>query len=82
MKGIIFGPVQSRRLGSSLGIDLTPYKTCNLDCVYCECGRTTNLTDKRACFYKVGDVLKEIDDAVKRFVWRTHSSHNQRLGSS
>ena len=64
MKGIIFGPVQSRRLGSSLGIDLTPYKTCNLDCVYCECGRTTNLTDKRACFYKVGDVLKEIDDAV------------------
>ncbi|MDI9594477.1 MAG: radical SAM protein, partial [Atribacterota bacterium] len=40
----IFGPVQSRRLGMSLGINLTPYKTCSLDCAYCECGKTTDLT--------------------------------------
>jgi wyosine [tRNA(Phe)-imidazoG37] synthetase (radical SAM superfamily) len=40
----IFGPVPSRRLGSSLGVDLMPHKTCSLDCVYCECGRTTHLT--------------------------------------
>lgn len=40
----IFGPVLSRRLGLSLGIDLVPHKTCTLDCVYCECGKTTNLT--------------------------------------
>ncbi|MGC8777742.1 MAG: radical SAM protein [Candidatus Caldatribacteriaceae bacterium] len=43
----LFGPVWSRRLGRSLGINLTPYKTCNLDCVYCECGFTTILTVER-----------------------------------
>ncbi len=40
----IFGPVTSRRLGISLGIDLIPYKTCSLDCIYCECGRTSDST--------------------------------------
>jgi len=40
----IFGPVPSRRLGISLGVDLMPHKTCSLDCVYCECGKTTHLT--------------------------------------
>ena len=40
----IFGPVPSRRLGLSLGVDLMPHKTCSLDCVYCECGKTTHLT--------------------------------------
>lgn len=43
----IFGPVPSRRLGMSLGIDLVPYKVCSLDCVYCECGPTTKLTTER-----------------------------------
>ena len=37
----LFGPILSRRLGFSLGVDLVPSKVCNLDCVYCECGRTT-----------------------------------------
>jgi wyosine [tRNA(Phe)-imidazoG37] synthetase (radical SAM superfamily) len=39
----LFGPVYSRRLGRSLGVDLLPHKTCSLDCVYCECGPTTRL---------------------------------------
>jgi len=43
----LFGPVPSRRLGMSLGIDLVPYKVCSLDCVYCECGSTTKLTTGR-----------------------------------
>lgn len=43
----IFGPVPSRRLGQSLGLDIVPPKTCTLDCVYCECGRTTHLTVER-----------------------------------
>ncbi|MFC1886790.1 radical SAM protein, partial [Thermodesulfobacteriota bacterium] len=43
----IFGPVPSRRLGRSLGVDLVPHKTCTLNCVYCECGKTTCLTLKR-----------------------------------
>lgn len=37
----LFGPIQSRRLGRSLGVDMTPQKTCNLNCVYCECGGGT-----------------------------------------
>ncbi len=61
---IIFGPVPSRRLGRSLGVDLTPQKTCNMDCVYCECGKTTNLSNKREKFYKLEEVLSELDDAV------------------
>ena len=39
MKGnYLYGPCRSRRLGISLGVDLIPYKTCSLDCLYCECG--------------------------------------------
>ncbi|MEI6613567.1 MAG: radical SAM protein [Chrysiogenales bacterium] len=47
----IFGPVPSRRLGISLGLDIIPYKTCSLDCLYCECGPTNNLTIERQRFF-------------------------------
>jgi wyosine [tRNA(Phe)-imidazoG37] synthetase (radical SAM superfamily) len=57
----LFGPVFSRRLGRSLGIDLLPYKTCSLDCVYCECGATTKLTTQRAEFVPVERVIGELD---------------------
>lgn len=43
----IFGPVPSRRLGRSLGVDLVPFKTCSYDCIYCQLGRTTNKTVQR-----------------------------------
>ncbi|MCK5841276.1 MAG: radical SAM protein [Candidatus Sabulitectum sp.] len=43
----VFGPVPSRRLGISLGVDLIPHKVCSFDCVYCECGATTELTMER-----------------------------------
>ncbi|MEG3054946.1 MAG: hypothetical protein RQM90_01820 [Methanoculleus sp.] len=43
----LFGPVCSRRLGVSLGIDLVPLKTCTFNCIYCECGRTTRLIGER-----------------------------------
>lgn len=46
----IFGPVPSRRLGVSLGVDLVKKKTCNLDCVYCECGRTEKTTNERKSY--------------------------------
>jgi wyosine [tRNA(Phe)-imidazoG37] synthetase (radical SAM superfamily) len=51
----------SRRLGQSLGVDLLPYKTCSLDCVYCECGPTTRLTTERGTFTPVETVLAELD---------------------
>lgn len=54
----IFGPVPSRRLGVSLGVDLVTHKTCSLDCVYCECGKTTDLTCERK-EYVPADVVKE-----------------------
>lgn len=46
----LFGPVNSRRLGRSLGVDVIPRKTCTFDCIYCEVGRTTDLTLKRRPF--------------------------------
>lgn len=56
----LFGPVPSRRLGMSLGVDLVPHKVCSLNCVYCECGRTTNLTLDRKEYVSFEAVSKEI----------------------
>jgi wyosine [tRNA(Phe)-imidazoG37] synthetase (radical SAM superfamily) len=58
----LFGPVQSRRLGLSLGIDLVPYKTCTLDCVYCECGKTTCLTSEIKEYVPTGEVIDELKE--------------------
>lgn len=57
----LFGPVPSRRLGRSLGVDLTPFKTCSLDCVFCQLGRTTNKTMLRKEYVPVADVNSELD---------------------
>lgn len=56
----LFGPVPSRRLGRSLGIDLIPPKTCTYDCVYCESGRTTELTIQRKEFIAEELVLDDL----------------------
>ena len=56
----IYGPVPSRRLGRSLGIDLVPFKTCTYDCIYCQLGRTTNKTIKRRPYVPVKDILNEL----------------------
>jgi wyosine [tRNA(Phe)-imidazoG37] synthetase (radical SAM superfamily) len=58
----LFGPVPSRRLGISLGIDLVPMKYCTLDCIYCEVGRTTNHTLEREEFYPVEAILAELKE--------------------
>jgi wyosine [tRNA(Phe)-imidazoG37] synthetase (radical SAM superfamily) len=57
----IFGPILSRRLGISLGVDLVLHKTCSLDCVYCECGKTTDLTIQQKEYVPVQDIKKELD---------------------
>ncbi|MFC1828790.1 radical SAM protein [Thermodesulfobacteriota bacterium] len=57
----IFGPVPSRRLGMSLGVDLVPHKTCTLDCIYCECGKTTCLTIQRKEYVPTARVESELD---------------------
>ena len=56
----VYGPVPSRRLGRSLGVDLVPFKTCSYDCIYCQLGRTTNNTTTRAEYVPVEGVLAEL----------------------
>lgn len=62
----LFGPVPSRRLGISLGVDLVPLKVCSLDCIYCECGKTTTLTLERKEYVPFKDVVTELDDYLKK----------------
>jgi wyosine [tRNA(Phe)-imidazoG37] synthetase (radical SAM superfamily) len=58
----LFGPVPSRRFGRSLGVDLVPAKTCSLNCLFCEVGRTTLLTLRRAEYVPTAAVLRELED--------------------
>jgi len=62
----LFGPVPSRRLGMSLGVDLVTHKICSLDCIYCECGRTTELTVERKEYVPHDAVIKELEDYFKQ----------------
>ena len=56
----VFGPVPSRRLGRSLGVDLVPFKTCTYDCIYCQLGRTTNKTTQRKEWVPLDEVVAEL----------------------
>lgn len=56
----LYGPVPSRRLGRSLGVDIIPSKTCTLDCIYCQLGKTTCKTLERKEYVPVDDVLSEL----------------------
>jgi len=57
----LFGPVNSRRLGLSQGIDLIPEKVCNFNCIYCEVGATVRLTCERREYFPVDEIVAEID---------------------
>lgn len=63
---MVFGPVPSRRLGLSLGVDLVPFKTCPLDCIYCQLGRTTYRTVRRKRYAPSAEILRQIGAALKR----------------
>jgi wyosine [tRNA(Phe)-imidazoG37] synthetase (radical SAM superfamily) len=60
----VFGPVPSRRLGRSLGIDPIPFKTCNWNCVYCQLGRTSHPTNRRRDDVPPEEILAEVREAV------------------
>ena len=60
----IFGPVPSRRLGRSLGIDLVPFKTCTYDCIYCQLGRTTNKTTQRKEWVPIDIVTEQLKERL------------------
>ena len=57
---LVYGPVPSRRLGRSLGVDLVPLKTCTYDCVYCQLGRTTRKTVRRQHWVDPSDVVAQV----------------------
>jgi len=61
----LFGPVPSRRLGMSLGVDLVPHKVCSLNCIYCECGPTTNLTLQRKEYIPYDVVVEELKNYME-----------------
>ena len=56
----IYGPVPSRRLGYSLGVDILPFKTCSLDCIYCQLGATDKKIIRRKKYFDVGTILSQI----------------------
>jgi len=56
----VYGPVPSRRLGRSLGVDLVPFKTCTYDCIYCQLGRTTNKTTQRKKWVPIDIVIDQL----------------------
>ena len=60
----VFGPVPSRRLGQSLGIDPIPLKTCNWNCVYCQLGRTRPVNNERRTFFKKDVILAQVQEAL------------------
>lgn len=60
----LYGPVPSRRLGLSYGVDIVPFKACTLDCVYCQLGKTVELTTERKDFTPVGAILTELREAL------------------
>lgn len=62
----LFGPVPSRRLGRSLGVDLVPPKTCCYDCIYCEVGPTTHLTVSRRAFMSPRAILEELETYLRK----------------
>lgn len=62
----IFGPVPSRRLGRSLGVDPVPLKTCTYDCLYCQLGPSTNLTTQREPYVPTADIIEQLESWLKR----------------
>lgn len=61
----VFGPVPSRRLGISLGVDLVVSKSCNLNCIFCECGATKKIQLKRQRFKDMNKILNEIQSVLE-----------------
>ncbi len=65
---LVFGPVPSRRLGRSLGINNIPPKSCSYSCVYCQLGKTTETTIERKLFYKPENIFKKVENKVDEAV--------------
>lgn len=60
----LYGPVPSRRLGFSLGIDIIPFKTCSLDCVYCQLGHVPEISTARKAYISASEILPQIEKTI------------------
>ena len=60
----VFGPVPSRRLGQSLGIDPVPLKTCNWNCIYCQLGRSKPLINERKSYFPSEEIITQVREAL------------------
>ena len=62
----VYGPVPSRRLGQSLGVDPIPFKTCNWNCIYCQLGRSRPMTNERRDYVPCQQIVAQVKDALER----------------
>jgi wyosine [tRNA(Phe)-imidazoG37] synthetase (radical SAM superfamily) len=62
----VYGPVPSRRLGLSLGLDIVPFKTCTFNCIYCQLGGSVRQSGRRGCFFPESKVLGQVRKALDR----------------
>ncbi len=65
MSQSVFGPIPSRRLGRSLGVDPIPLKTCNWNCVYCQLGRTHKLINERKEYVSTEEIMSAVQTAIQ-----------------
>lgn len=65
-KKYFYGPVPSRRLGRSFGVDIVPFKVCTLDCIYCQLGKTTEKTIERKPYIPIEPVIDELKEALQK----------------
>lgn len=65
-KKYFYGPVPSRRLGRSFGVDIVPFKVCTLDCIYCQLGRTTEKTIERKPYIPIEPIIAELKEALQK----------------
>ncbi len=76
----VYGPVPSRRLGYSLGVDILPPKTCTLDCIYCQLGPTPKKTTQRKTYFDQEEIIAQIQDVLnseKRIDYITFSGSGE-----
>ena len=64
-KSFLYGPVPSRRLGLSLGVDFVPFKSCSLDCIYCQLGRTTLITTERTPCVPIDPIIDQLKTRIR-----------------
>jgi wyosine [tRNA(Phe)-imidazoG37] synthetase (radical SAM superfamily) len=65
LRGHVYGPVPSRRLGASLGVDVVPLKVCPYDCIYCQLGPTRTLSAERSLFFPFEEVLADVQRRLR-----------------